>query len=167
MYRRNIFVCFSANVPKYIFFDVNFSVALVVCNNCSYLASSFDILFQFSSAKFCGVGLKDGRVSDEDITVSRTADNGYQKQFARLDRQGTNSHFGGWVGCYNPCGKRFSVFSTVSFASMKIKVQTQVSSNRMFQHIKINPNRTWIEPFFFSLSKKPEPLINALVNEPF
>ena len=79
-------------------------------------------MFQFSSATFCGVGVKDGRVRDEDIAVSRTQSNAYQKQFARLDRQGTESQIGGWLACRHPCGKRFSIFTFVSFAHIKIKV---------------------------------------------
>ena len=116
----------------YFFVDVNFNFSQVVCNNFSYLISSFDIILQFSSATFCGVGLKDGRVRDEDITVSRIQDSRYQKQFARLDRQGTERYYAGWLGCYNPCGKRFSILTIVLFANMKIKVQTQFSSNELF-----------------------------------
>ena len=131
------------------FVVVNFSLSQVVCNNFSFLLSSFYIMFQFSSATFCGVGLKDGRVRGEDIAVSQTTSSRYQKQFARLDRQGTNTERGGWLGCWDPCGKRFSIFITVSFVHKKIKVQIQFSLNRIFQYININLNRTWIEPSHF------------------
>ena len=125
------------------FVDVNFNLPQAVCYNFSFSSASFHVLFQFSSVKFCGVGLKDGRVRDDDIAVSRTRSSSYQKQFARLDRQGTEIHAGGWLGCAKPCGERFSVFTIVSFAHMKTNVQIQFSSNRIFQDININLNRTW------------------------
>ena len=89
-------------------------------------------MFQFFPAKICGVGLKDGRVRDDDIAVSKTQNSGSQKQLARLDRQGTYRYNGGWLGCNNPCGKRFSIFTIVSYARLKIKTQIQFSSNRRF-----------------------------------
>ena len=36
-------------------------------------------MFQFFPAKICGVGLKDGRVIDEDIAVSQAINSAYQK----------------------------------------------------------------------------------------
>ena len=63
-----------------------------------------DVLL-FYKAKFCGVGLKDGRVRDEYIAVSGTARSIYNKRYARLDLQANSDHHGGWLGCYAPCGK--------------------------------------------------------------
>ena len=108
-----------------LFFDINFHRSQAPCNQFPYSIHFFLTFGYISSATFCGVGLKDGRVRDDDIAVSTTASSFYQKQFARLDRQGTDSQRGGWLSCGNPCGKLFSISTTVSFASMKIKVPTQ------------------------------------------
>ena len=56
-------------------------------------------------ALLCGVGLKDRRVRNQDITASRSYDSMYQPEFARLDRQGSTSGVGGWLGCAGSCGK--------------------------------------------------------------
>jgi len=48
---------------------------------------------------YCGVGLKDGRIEDQDISASSTYDNRYSPQNARLDKQQTGSQFGGWLAC--------------------------------------------------------------------
>ena len=61
------------------------------------------------TATVCGVGLKDGRVRDQDITVSRNHNSYYQYRFARLDRQGTHTQYGGWLACANPCGKNIFI----------------------------------------------------------
>ena len=55
----------------------------------------------------CGVGLRDRRIADQDISASLNHSSPkYRPEFARLDKQGTANEYGGWAPCGNPCGKQ-------------------------------------------------------------
>ena len=78
-----------------------------------------NLFLLFHTARLCGVGLKDGRVREEDIAVSGTARSFYNKRYARLDLQGNSNHHGGWLGCYAPCGKlTISYLSSINIPSI-------------------------------------------------
>ena len=53
----------------------------------------------------CGVGLKNGKVKDEDITASSIFSSQYEPNFGRLDRKTTPGRYGGWLAKGN--GKIF------------------------------------------------------------